>query len=261
MSQLNGILLLSHLLLMGFSPCLSLADNFVLLPPSELKLPPINTGFMPTSSYEYHLINGVEILLAPEIKKDKELTQKILDRLSVQTESVGKLLPIQKLKTLMPIRIWVELNARELGYAEYHAYEEWIKVNRYNPHKYKCIEISNVINYLNWSSEDPLISSVLIHEIAHVYYHRLSIEAKAKVQQVYNQAKNNGLYQNSVRLGTHKSGKSFPLMQAWALQDEWEYFSELTESLFAKNDYFPHTSKQLAEYDPSGYQLIRSLWE
>jgi len=229
-------------------------------PPQMIKLQPLPTKYAQTSNYESIKIKGIEILLSPKVTLNKQLKAKTIKRLSVQIASAQRLLPIAKLKALKPIRIWVEFNARESGYAEYHAYQDWLQENDYNPEKYKGIEITNIANYLKWSSRDPLISSVLIHEIAHAYYHALNQDDKNKVQTAYNNVKKQNLYRNVYRLGTSQHGVPIIIDKAWALEDEWEYFSELTEAVFAKNDYFPHTSKELEKYDPNGYIVVKSLW-
>ncbi len=234
------------------------ADDF--LPPPIPKLEPVANSYIPSTSYELLFYKNVDIFLSPHVVKDKQLKEKIIERLTVQIKSMYKLLPLSKLSLLDPIQIWVELNTNDSGYAEYHAYEDWLQANRHNPDKYKSIEITNTLNYLRWSSKDPLISSVLIHEIAHAYFHSLSEEDKSKVNSAYIDAKKKGLYKNVFRLGTTFQGKQVRIDQAWARKDKWEYFSELTESIFAKNDYFPHTSNDLAKYDPVGYKLVRSLW-
>ncbi len=233
---------------------------------SILLAPTIKSNFAkndytPTSSYLSVEINGIEILLSPEVSQNKRLKIRTIERLATQIDSIHKLLPMNKLIGLKPIRIWVEFNARDSGYAEYHAYKQWLLEHRYNPNKYKGIEISNISNYLKWSSEDPIISSVLIHEIAHAYYHSLTSIQKYRVKMVYQEVKNENLYRNVFRLGTRQFGKPVTISHAWALQDEWEYFSELTESIFAKNDYFPHTSKELQKYDQKGFELVKSLWK
>ena len=247
------------MILVVLSSFLIAAEKTFLPPQVESFVLP--TKYTPTSSYENINIKDVEILLSPKINQDKQLKEKTIKRLSVQIASAQRLLPVTKLKALQPIRIWVEFNARQSGYAEYHAYQDWLQENDYNPEKYKGIEITNISNYLKWSSRDPLISSVLIHEIAHAYYHALNQEDKNKVQTVYHNVKKQKLYRNVYRLGTSQHGVPITIDKAWALEDEWEYFSELTEAVFAKNDYFPHTSKELEKYDPNGYSLVKDLWK
>lgn len=220
-----------------------------------------NKDFIPTISYEVFSISGIDVLISPKITKDKKLKKRTIDRLTRQIDSAHRLLPKLRIAELKPLRIWVELNSRQSGYAEYHAYKNWLQEHHKNPDKFKGIEITNISNYLKWSSGDPLISSVLVHEIAHAYFHSLTEQQRKDVFNVYLKAVGEGLYRNVLRLGSNNNGRPVTINRAWALQDEWEYFSELSESIFAKNDYFPHTSRELERYDPSGYKLIKSLWE
>ena len=260
MKEIAKISVLTRLLVLTLFSCVIWAEEKTFLPPQtkSLSLP---TKYLPTPDYEFIKIKGIEILLSPKIVQDKKLKTKTIKRLSVQIASARRLLPNLKLAILKPIRIWVELDIKPMGYARYHAYQEWLFENDYNPDKYGGIEITNLHNYLNWSSKDPLVSSVLIHELSHAFYHQLEQNQKDQVSLAYNSAIKQKLYRNIYRLGTEQHGKPVTMNRAWALEDEWEYFSELSEAIFAKNDYFPHTAKELEKYDPKGYSLIKSLWK
>ncbi len=39
-----------------------------------------------------------------------------------------------------------------------------------------------------------------------------------------------------------------------------EYFSELTEAYFGKNDFFPFTRDELKQHDPAGFALMEEAW-
>lgn len=229
--------------------------------PPQTKSIALPTKYIPTSDYQNLKIKEVEIFLSPKVTQDKKLKAKIIKRLSVQIASAKRLLPEQQLGILKPIRIWVEFDLEKSGYARYHAYQNWLFEHDYNPDKFRGIEITNIKNYLKWSGKDPLISSVLIHELAHAFYHRINQEKKDQVKAAYYSAIKQKLYRNIYRLGTSQHGVPVTMSRAWALEDEWEYFSELTEAIFAKNDYFPHTAKELEKYDPTGYSLVKSLWK
>jgi hypothetical protein len=50
------------------------------------------------------------------------------------------------------------------------------------------------------------------------------------------------------------------VMNADALINEYEYFAELSEAYFWRNDFFPFNRNQLYEYDPMGAEMIRTGW-
>ena len=62
-----------------------------------------------------------------------------------------------------------------------------------------------------------------------------------------------GLYQSIAHVygGTRK---------AYAATNYKEYFADLTEAYFGKNDFFPFTGADLKQYDPTGYQLMQEAW-
>ena len=48
--------------------------------------------------------------------------------------------------------------------------------------------------------------------------------------------------------------------RAYALTNAQEYFAELSEAYFGKNDFYPFTRAELEKHDPVGYQLLRGVW-
>lgn len=69
----------------------------------------------------------------------------------------------------------------------------------------------------------------------------------------YSNAFETGLYRDIKR----EDGKN---QDADAIKDEWEYFAELSETYFWRNDYFPFTREDLLKYDPVGTEMIRKSW-
>lgn len=43
--------------------------------------------------------------------------------------------------------------------------------------------------------------------------------------------------------------------------NEKEYFAELTEAYFGKNDFYPFTRAELKTHDPKGYRMIEAVWK
>jgi len=101
------------------------------LPPSGQILEPFPVRYTATVEYKIFKYRGVEVLISPEVNRDALLKLKMIKRMTEQIESIHNILPLRELKSLKPIRIWVELNARRLGYAEYHAYQDWLRENKY----------------------------------------------------------------------------------------------------------------------------------
>ncbi len=48
---------------------------------------------------------------------------------------------------------------------------------------------------------------------------------------------------------------------AHAKNNKAEYFAELTEAYFGKNDFESYTKLGLEQFDPVGYQLMLDVWD
>jgi len=207
-------------------------------------------SYIPTEEYTTVILEGFKVNISPEALAYK---QKILEKLSEEFRFIRSNIPKERLALISSTLIWVELNAKEKGFAEYHPSLRWLKENGYNPDKHKGIEVSNVGNYLTWSSNN-ITPHPMVHELAHVLYHVLSAKEKIVINKAYTLSLASERYQSVYRL----SKKIYE--DGWALEDEWEYFSELSVAYFSINDYFPHTRKQLRKYDNDGYKMVESIW-
>lgn len=209
--------------------------------------------FTSTDDYKTLYIKGFKVLLSPEVYAENNSLEKIKQRLNNQIEDIKRSVPKEKFNFLVNTPIWVEYNVKDNGFIEYHPSKNWLTENGYNPEKAKSLEISNVKNYLEWSKDD-FQPSILLHELAHALYHSLSKEQKRIIKAQYEKTLSSGLYRNVTRKLKDKKE------DAYALEDHWEYFAELSESYFGENEYFPFNKKMLKDYDPVGYELVEKIW-
>ncbi len=92
-----------------------------------------------------------------------------------------------------------------------------------------------------------------MHEMAHAYQFNVLGEDHPAAQKAYQKAMDRGLYQSVAHV---HGGKR----KAYAATNYKEYFAELTEAYFGKNDFFPFNRADLKKYDPTGYQLMQDVW-
>ncbi|WP_444996774.1 hypothetical protein [Aliikangiella sp. IMCC44359] len=206
-----------------------------------------------TSHYFDIKVESFTVYLSPDVYFDHYLRDKTILRLRKQIIEVKQVIPTFRYLTLSKTPTWVEKNACEKGFMEYHMSRGWLSKNGYNPDKVKSLEISNVENYLDWST-DNFQKTILLHELSHALYHSLNKTQKDLVKRHYKATLESGLYKNVTR-----KLKEFK-EDAYALEEHWKYFAELSESFFGENECFPFNRSQLKEYDPTGYKLIESIW-
>ena len=152
---------------------------------------------------------------------------------------------------------FIDKNTTE-GAAVYHPSVYWLIDNGYKPEKAQAVEISNVTNYMSWTEiNQPFM---VLHELAHAYHDRVLEWGfyNKDVWQAYDNAVENGLYTNVNYQDSN--GYYFIQDRAYALNNQMEFFAELTEAYFGLNDCFPFNKSDLEQYDSIGYSMIEKVW-
>jgi len=219
------------------------ADQIVVLDP----LPP----FTPTSAYAPKMVRGFAVLLHPSVVEQPAYEQQALAELGAQLDTIAAAVPAQSLARLRNVRIWLELKSREDAAAEFHPSREWLAAHGYNPEKVGGVEICNVPNWLAWSRADQPMS--LLHELAHALHLSVLGGEQHEIVEAYERAMNAGLYESVPYV--HGGRRT-----AYASKNATEYFAELTEAYFGRNDYYPFNRAELLRHDPVGYRLVERLW-
>jgi hypothetical protein len=233
---------------MRTTPAILLSILMLMCPPAHAETPP---SYTPTESYAVRTMRGFQVRVNPAVLEHPEECQQALDLLGEKLAEVRKLLPLRCLGPLLKVGFWMEWEQRKNGAAEFHPSREWLTENGYNPEKAGGIEISNVRNFVKWCREDQPM--MVLHELAHAYHHRILSRSDKAVREAYETAKQSGAYDSVAHVRGDKR-------RAYALTDDAEYFAELTEAYFGKNDFYPFTREELRKHDPTGYALMEKVW-
>ena len=201
------------------------------------------------AEYSLKEFNSWQIYLQKTDKNEKYTIQKAYFQLQKDLTSIEQLLPQKFLKEFKKVNIWISYNTQ--AGAAYHPSKKWLINNDRNPKMAKGIEIQNANHYIKWVKHQPMI---ILHELSHAYHHQILGFNHQEIKEAFENAKNQGIYE-SVK---HVSGKK---QKAYAMTNNKEYFSELTEAFFGKNDFFPFTKTELKNHDPKGYELMERIWK
>lgn len=206
----------------------------------------------PLSAYRRQRIEGFIVLVHREVLEHPAEAREALHELSHQARQIVKVIPAAALAHLRQVRIWLEWENKPNGAAEYHPSAQWLHENGYNPAKAGGVEISNARNFVKWShGEQPWM---LLHELAHAYHHHVLGYESRLVMIAYRHAIRRGLYE---QVDYIRGGKA----KAYATTNVQEYFAELSEAYFGKNDFYPFVREELARHDPIGYKMIKQAWQ
>lgn len=213
--------------------------------------PPKPKAFVPTSAYTTQSVQGWTVHINKQLRADKkELGDRALKLLDEKLAEIVATIPEPALARLREIPIWLGVDDGHAPCAEYHPNQAWLRLHGYNPDKAKCVEIGNAARFLEWSADQP---SMVFHELAHGYHDRVLSFSYKPIADAYKRAKQSTAY-DQVR---HVRGG---LERHYALTDPQEFFAELSESYFGKNDFYPFTYNDLQVFDPATATLIHLAW-
>jgi len=132
----------------------------------------------------------------------------------------------------------------------FHPDPAWLVANGRTVEMLNGIDISDAGVFIETAKAMP---GAVLHELAHARYVRLPPADRAAIDATYRRAIDAGRYR-----GVKRPDGS--IGDAYDRANAAEYFAELSEAYFGRNDFFPFTRADLAAYDPEGEALIARLW-
>ena len=204
-----------------------------------------------TSNYIIRRIEGWSIYVNYRlIEEHKKLGREVLKLMRVKLYDINRTIPKSALKHLYEVPIWLEFENKQVLCACYHPSKEWLTEHDFNPEKAKSVEIGNTHSFMKWTLDQP---SMVLHELAHAYHHRVLGYDNADIKSAYENAVEAGIYESVLR---YNGGNE----RAYALNNDQEYFAEQTEAYFGTNDYYPFVRAELMKHDPLMYETLKKLW-
>lgn len=212
---------------------------------------------VPLSEYRETTVGTFKVLFHPEATSDAMRYRRVLAALAFDVELISSRVPADALTALHEVRLVVTpsttarrgLSGRGMCY---HESAGWLVANGFDAAREGTVEVLNMDDFLARRAEQPMM---LLHELAHAYHAMLGF-GHPEVVMAYEAAKEAGTY-DAVRYVLAAEGETRP---AYARTNVREYFAELTEAWFGRNDYAPFTRDELVAVDPTGAALIGRLW-
>lgn len=209
-------------------------------------------GYVPhaTREYGYITVRGHGVYISPEAWARQALLKRVLAKLERDLEEVDGRLPTPAVAMLAHVPIWIEDGNPAVPGGAYHGDRDWLKNHGENPDKARSVEIGNVTNYLEWARTQPFM---ILHEFSHAYHHQVAGYQNTTILWAFGLAVKSGQYNNISYAGGGRK-------RAYGLENEREYFAEMSEAYFALNDFYPYNRDQLAQFDPAAVAMIERVW-
>ena len=195
-------------------------------------------AFERTADYARLDLLGWQVLVSSGWQNDPDGRDAALGALAQQLDHITRTVPAAAVSELRGVRIWLENAPLHDSAGQFHVSGFWLRDNGYNPSKVGSVELNR--NFAAWRDSQPMI---VLHELAHAWHHRKLLQQNDRIEVAFEAAKASGAYG-----------------EVYAMTNAREYFAELTEAYFGRNDFPPVDRAALEAGDPSGYALVRELW-
>ena len=217
--------------------------------------PATRPAYTPTSGYEVRRIEGWTSIYVHKdlLTTHKALGDEVLKVLAGKLYDVARVVPPGPLAELRKVPIWMEYRNPKGGGGCYHPSRRWLEGHGFNPAKARSVEFGNARGFLSATRHQP---SVVLHELAHAYHHRVlpGGYGNKEIKAAHKRAVESKTYDSVL----HYRGRK---QKAYAIKNPMEYFAELTEAFYGTNDFYPFVRAEVITHDPEAYKLLRKLWK
>lgn len=205
--------------------------------------------FEPTASYTKRIYAGFTVNVSAKLIADTALHDPSVKHVEQMVSDMAAKLPRPAVAGLQKASaLWLEHSDCRKPAGEYHPSRGWLMANNVNPDKAKNVEFN--ADHLHWSKEQP---AMMLHEFAHAFHDIYLRGDNPEVLRAFARACRDGKYENvDYVLGGKK--------RAYALNNQMEFFAELSEAYFWRNDFEPYDRTALAKFDPESMAMIERMW-
>ncbi len=229
---------------------LLLAAGLIAGAAAQLQADDAQTFYDPVSKQ----VEGWTVSLDPQLLQEahQETANQALTALANHLQRVRFIVPVDRLKELQSLPIWLELDNAKLGNMQYHPDRGWLLANGHDPRLVKHVHIPRAKD-LYAASTWAKHPYVVLHELAHAYHDQVLSFDHPEIIATFNAAKEKGTYEE-VLLFTGKK------VRHYGMTNHKEYFAEATEAYFGMNDFYPFVRAELKEHDPAMFMLLEKIW-
>lgn len=178
--------------------------------------------------------------------------EKALPLLIERLKQIKKVVPADKVARLQKVPIWIDLTYDKLERARCRPSAQWLKEQGYDTQMAKCVHIPDAAVWCGDNHQRIQPWSVL-HELAHAYHDQVLGFDNPTIEQAWKQFCDSGKYKSVDYSGGGKK-------QHYGLTNAKEFFAEMSESLFGRNDFYPFDREELKHAEPEIYRTMCDLW-
>jgi hypothetical protein len=175
-----------------------------------------------------------------------------LEILQRRLADVRLILPAATVARLQQVPIWLDKTHGKLKPAQYHPSAGWLKENGYSVDLAKAVHIPSAGHYAEVRHQRVQPWSIL-HELAHAYHDQVLGFEHAEIKQAWEAFRDSHKYDKTL----HIDGG---FTRHYALNNQKEFFAEMTEAYFGVNDFYPFNRAELKQAEPELFEKMGRWW-
>lgn len=205
--------------------------------------------YTPTAKYTRLEIEGWTVYVHPVLRGErKPLGDEALKLLEMKLYDLACRVPAPAVAKLREVPIWLESRGESCCY---HPSRDWLIDQGLNPDKGASFEIGDAERFVREATgRQPML---VLHELAHAFHHRVAGHDHRGILAAYRRAVDSGSYESVLFYDGRR-------VRAYAMENEKEYFAELSEAWFGTNDFYPFVRAEVIEHDPEMAKVLQEVW-
>ncbi len=205
--------------------------------------------------YQIHVVEDWTVHVNKELLSfHSRLSLDAMNVMQAQLGRVAQALPENALARLQQIPIWLELNVKSKitnAAAFYRSLRRGAADDGWRFPTEGSVVIREARLFAYRTKPQPMM---IMHELAHAYHDQVLGLDHGGIRELYLRAKESGRYDKVPTVYRKR-------LRAYAMTSEQEYFAELSEAYFGRNDFYPFTRDDVRSFDPSMYKLLTRVWQ
>ena len=199
--------------------------------------------------YDDMQVEGFTVWVSPEWQREPALRQHCLRILADSLARLARIVPEPAWQKLKQVPIWLDYEDVHFINGAYHPSRFWLALHGMDPDRAKSVHFTR-----NLAALIDAQPNLVLHELAHAYHDLVLGKGDPSIIVAYQKALGSGLY-DSVERNDGSRGR------AYALTSLQEFFAELSEAYFGRNDFYPYMREELQAFDPESFKVIADAWD
>jgi hypothetical protein len=181
-----------------------------------------------------------------------DLGERALKLLDAKLVAITIVVPEKALAKLRAVTIELDLDYGGLSPMQYHNDAGWLKDNGYSENLAKCFHIPIAEDFLS-PFENQRMPWVVLHELSHGYHDQVLGYDEPRVKAAWEKFRDSGKYTSVLTSPGY-------MRPHYGLNNQMEFFAEMTESYFGSNDFYPFVAGELKQAEPEIFALMAEIW-